>query len=127
MIKQICIVLVSLFLFVACTPEEGKGGKATITGKIFVKDYNKEGLLKDEYFAGEYAVYIVYGEETLFGDDTKTHSDGSFAFEYLYAGKYTVFAYSKCLECPGERDTVSMTVELEKGQVLDIATLEVRD
>ncbi len=127
MIKKIGFLCLTMAFLMACTPDEGKGGKSTIIGKIFVKDYNKEGILKDEYYPGEYPVYIIYGDESNFGDDVKTHVDGSFVFEYLYPGEYTVFAYSKCKTCPGERDTVSRKVVLEHGQVYDLETIEVID
>ena len=127
MIKKLGIFCLLAAFAVTCTPDEGKGGKSTIIGKIFVKDYNKEGFLKDEYYPGEYPVYIIYGDESNFGDDTKTHVDGSFAFEYLYPGEYTVFAYSKCKTCPGERDTVSRKVVLDRGEVFDLETIEVID
>lgn len=127
MIKNIGFLCLVMAFLASCNPEEGKGGKSTITGKIFVKDYNKEGILKDEYFPGEYPVYIIYGEELTYGDDEKTHIDGSFVFEYLYPGDYTIFAYSKCKTCPGERDTVSRKVTLERGEVIDLGTIEVID
>jgi len=127
MIKYIMVALAIASIAIGCTPEEGKGGKSTITGKIFVEDYNKEGELKDEYYPGEYPVYIIYGEETIFGDDEKTHADGSFVFEYLYAGNYTIFVYSKCKTCPGEREIISQEVTIERGEVKDIGTIVVID
>ena len=116
-----------VLFFSACEKDEGKGGSATITGKIFVQDYNQEGELKDEYYPGEYSVYLIYGDETTFGDKETTHFDGSYVFEYLYPGNYTVFAYSKCRECPGEREIKKYDMVLNKGEVKNLEDLIVED
>jgi hypothetical protein len=91
-VALLCITL----LFTNCTKEEGEGGKATIKGKVFAKYYNSSftNLITTGY-AQEEDVYIIYGDNESFNDRTKTNYDGTFDFDYLRPGKYTVYVYSK--------------------------------
>lgn len=125
--KQIFILIILIVGMYSCEKDEGRGGKAAIDGKILVKDYNQEGELKDIYYPGEYSVYIIYGDNAFYDDEVKTHFDGSFVFDYLYPGMYTVYAYSKCRTCPGERDTVSRTVIIESDELVELGEIEVLD
>ncbi len=97
--KSKSILLLStvlLFAFYACKKEPGEGGKASVTGKVLVKDYNTSFTqLIGEYYAPAEDVYIIYGDHEIYDDDMKTNHDGSFKFNYLQEGKYTIFVYSK--------------------------------
>ena len=116
-----------LMLF-SCEISEGIGGRAAIQGKILVKDINQDGEVQDIYYAGEYSVYIIYGDNIVFDDDVETHFDGTFIFNYIYPGKYTVFAYSKCNTCPGEQDVVTREVIIEeKDELVELEDLVVYD
>jgi len=91
------VALLSItLLFTNCKKEEGEGGKATIRGKVFAKYYNKTftNLISTGY-EPEYDVYIVYGNNESFNDRTRTNYDGTFEFDFLRPGKYTVYVYSK--------------------------------
>lgn len=125
--KYLIILSLSFIGLISCEKSEGRGGKAAIEGKIIVKDFNQEGEVKDIYYPGEYSVYIIYGENTVYDDEFETHFDGSFLFDYLYPGKYTVFAYSKCRTCPGERDIVSREVIVEGDELIQLGDIEVLD
>ena len=101
----------TLFLLLAsCAKEAGEGGKATISGRLWLKEYNSNfsslQLERDGY--DEY-VYIQYGDEISYGDRIKTTYDGRFEFKYLRPGKYKVFTYSKD---PSDKDNVSPTVTM---------------
>jgi hypothetical protein len=79
-----------------CLKEPGPGGTATITGKVYAYDYDSEmNNLRTQYYAPDEEVFIVYGNDSIFSDRTRTSYDGSFRFEYLRPGSYTIFAYSK--------------------------------
>ena len=81
---------------ISCKKGEGLGGKATITGKVFVKSYNSTGsLVLKEYYGLDEDVYIVYGDNDYYDDKIATHFDGSYKFEYLMPGTYTIYTYSK--------------------------------
>ena len=125
--KYLLVIILGVCMLTACTKDEGKGGKSTIRGKIFLQDYTALGFLKDEYYPGEYPVYIIYGDEFSYGDDTKTHFDGSYSFEYLYPGTYTIYAYSKCRTCPGEREIISQEVTIAAGEEKVLEDIVVED
>lgn len=89
--------LAMLFLlFWGCQKSAGPGGKASIKGKVYVKDYNNgvTTLLAEYYGAGE-NVYISYGDNTSANENVKTGADGSFEFAYLRPGHYTVFVMTR--------------------------------
>lgn len=88
--------LLFLVLFNACKKEEGIGGTSSITGKVLVRQYNDNFTVKTEqYYASDEEVFIIYGDEDIYGDKVTTNYDGTFRFEYLREGNYKVFAYSE--------------------------------
>ncbi len=117
-----------MFLFASCEGEEGKGGRATIKGKVYVTDFNQEGMLVVEDYVGDWDVFITYGDSGVVDDATVTNFDGSYEFEYLYEGNYTVFAYSKCNSCPNNIEPITLNAEItEASQVLVLPDLNVID
>lgn len=90
------LFLATLFAFTSCQKEEGEGGKASISGKVYVHDYDGSFTqLQAEYYAAEQDVYIVYGDHDVYDDDMKTSYNGAFEFKYLRKGTYSIFVYSK--------------------------------
>ena len=90
------ILLVCTTLLAGCVKEEGVGGTCTITGKVYAYDYNAEMTsLRAQYYAPDEDVYIIYGSDSVFADRTRTSYEGSYRFEYLRPGTYTLYAYSK--------------------------------
>ena len=99
---RILLPLFSLFLLLlinnGCLKDAGEGGTSTITGKVYAYDYDAEMLnLRAQYYAPDEDVFIIYGSDTIYSDDTKTNFDGTYRFQYLRPGTYTIFAYSKNL------------------------------
>ena len=83
-------------LLPSCGKEPGPGGKATIYGKVFVKDYNDEfTILRESYYGPDIWVYLVYGDDRDYGDRIQTSYDGTYEFKYLYPGSYHIYVYSK--------------------------------
>lgn len=106
------LIVISVLLFLAaCDKPAGEGGTASIVGKVKVMDLEHFDLpgqeyidTSDIYYAADKRVYIIYGDKDLVYDDSfDTSWDGSFRFEYLRKGKYTLFVYSEC-----EGDTVGL-------------------
>lgn len=96
--RYILLVFTGLMFFglFSCTKEEGEGGTSIITGKVYVRDYNANfTILESEYYGPEIDVYIVYGTDYVYSDRFRTHYDGTYRFQYLRKGEYTIFAYSK--------------------------------
>ena len=110
------VSLLSLFI-ISCRKHEGPGGKASIKGKLYVKDFNSSNtaVISEYYSAGE-TVYIIYGEDPSVGNTVKTSFDGSFEFRYLEKGNYKVFALSKDTSIhvsgSGKTDPVTVNVSL---------------
>jgi len=93
--RYIFIFFVISVLTASCAKEEGIGGSASIVGNIFAIDYVNDWSSKpDTLPAGDEDVFIIYGDEKGVSDDVKTKYDGSFAFEYLREGNYTIFVYT---------------------------------
>ena len=110
-------LLSSVFLLSSCEKGAGIGGSAIITGtvKVQIWDQNTNLYTGTDYFAPETRVYIVYGENLIYDDDTRTHHDGRFQFKYLKKGTYTVFAYSECKLCPSGVEPIEVTIEVTKN------------
>ncbi len=71
-------------------------GTSTITGKVWVMDYNAErDNLRGEYYGADEDVFIVYEDDPFYFDIVKTHHDGTFQFINLVKGTYTVYALSE--------------------------------
>ncbi len=99
--KRIHIAVFVLAIFtgfatLSCEKQEGTGGTSAITGKVVVRQYNANfTALIEEYYAPDEDVFIVYGDDPVYGDKTSTNFDGTYRFEYLRKGKYTIYAYSE--------------------------------
>jgi hypothetical protein len=120
--------IVILSVSTSCKKVEGSGGGATIKGMIQEQKYNALGNIIAEYPAGDVDVYLIYGTTDQFYDeDVKTSYDGSFVFNYLQKGTYTVFVYEDDATQPSGKNVVKQTFEItEKGQVVDLGTINTR-
>jgi hypothetical protein len=89
-------ILLGIIMLSACKKEAGEGGTNSITGKVFATDLNKEYTkIQGEYYIPDHQVYIVYGtENSVYEDDFDTDYNGTFEFNYLRKGTYTIFTYS---------------------------------
>jgi hypothetical protein len=131
MIKKVLSFLAILAVFISCEKEEGTGGTSTITGKVKVRDYNGNfTFLIGEFYGGDEDVFIVYGDDEVYGDKVATHYDGTYRFEFLREGNYKVFAYSKDSASYPVTKTVAVIKEVsitgknQKVKVEDIIILK---
>jgi len=118
-----------LSMVMGCTKPEGTGGTSTISGKVYAFNYNNAGVLQGEYYLSGENVYIIYGSGDNFYDDSyKTSFDGSFRFQYLRQGTYTVFVYSNCDTCSSGTEAISRTVEItSNNQDLVLDDFQIRN
>lgn len=115
------LLLVGLVFFNSCKKEEGIGGAATIRGKILVHEYSAGGIYQGSYYGPEERVYLIFGNDEFYGEDLRTSYDGTYEFNYLYPGKYTIFSYSRCDTCLSGTTAVLKEVEITKAkQVLEV-------
>ena len=71
-------------------------GIGYITGKVYSVIYdNTYTTIYDEYFAMDKWVYICYEDNPAYFDRLRTSYDGSFRFDKLIQGNYTVYVYSE--------------------------------
>lgn len=126
-LKILFITILALSI-IGCRKEAGEGGNSSITGKVKTMEYSNSGWLVGEYYTPEARVYIMYGNNTIYDDDMRTHFDGSYQFDFLYPGSYTVYAYSQCDTCTSGTEVVMETVEItDKNQVVEVSDLIVND
>ena len=91
-------LVVLLFLAIqSCTKGPGDGGRASIKGTVFARNYSNSFVVTDSGLIGGQKVYIKYGDEPGISDDTDTDQNGEFYFNFLREGKYTLIVYSKQL------------------------------
>lgn len=122
------LLILALSLFVAsCNKDEGPGGTASIEGRLFqiVHDDDHYPPTSDTILAVKHDVYLVYGNDTYFGDDTETDEDGSFRFQYLTPGSYTIYAYSELAS--GEKIAVKRHITLHRGEHIQVEDLFVEN
>jgi hypothetical protein len=96
-----------------CSKEEGKGGGATIEGKIMVQDYTLSHTTNgDPTAAMNEKVYIIYGNGSTYSDDFNTSYDGSYKFTNLKKGTYKIFVYSDIVPEPSDPPKEEAIVEV---------------
>lgn len=125
-----CLALV--LCLTACEKQEGRGGAATIRGTVMVQEYNKDFTIAigDPYPAQDVDVYLIYGDDEIYGDKFQTGYDGRYEFEYLQTGKYTVYVLSKSLDNSLTNELVPVFKEIDiskKGQIIEVDDINIID
>jgi hypothetical protein len=120
--------ILTLSLTNSCKKVEGPGGGAVIKGVIQEQKYNALGNVIAEYPAANQSVYLIYGTtDQFYDDDVKTSYDGSFVFNYLQKGTYTIFVYEDNANEPSGKSVVKETFEItDKGEVKDLGTINIK-
>jgi hypothetical protein len=125
--------------FSGCKKYEGQGGRSIITGKITVNEklYINGALAQTVSYPGATEdVYIVYGtQDNIFDDKVECNPDGSFSFNFLFPGTYTVFAYNEVFHTGNSvtnndddyytKEPVKFTVEIGKNETKDLGEITV--
>lgn len=106
------------------TITKGGGNQAIIRGKLKVQNYNQAGQFIAEYYGADLRVYLISHAQTdsIYDDDTRTNFDGSYEFNNLKPGKYSIFAYSKCTACPSQQDSKMVAVSIPENHTQTIFT-----
>lgn len=122
--------LISLLAFTSCEKGSGEGGTSTIRGKVIIREYNGNFTLQrgDDYPGAKEDVYIIYDDDFVYGDKFETNFDGSYEFNYLREGSYTIYAFSKDstnLET-SEEIAITRLVEITgKDQVVEVPVITI--
>lgn len=95
--KSCILIILSLVLVLgSCKKPAGEGGNSSIKGNVWVHDYNKSlTIMQYQYTGVDVDVYIIYGDDTSYGDKIKTNGNGEFEFKYLRKGNYKIYAISE--------------------------------
>ena len=125
--KIFLALMIVCFALTSCNNKEGEGGTGTVQGYVKLIHHPDDNyqLEADTLDAAKTDVFIVYGDEAFYGDDTETNPEGFYQFNYLTPGDYTVFAYSTLPT--GEKVPVVQTVTLERGKTAEVPTLYIHD
>lgn len=123
---SILALFLVIFALASCN-KEGEGGTGTIQGKVYkvIHDDDNFDMKADTIVAAKEDVYIVYGDDTFYGDDVKTGEDGTYRFQYLTPGEYTIYAYSKL--ATDERVAVKKTITLERGKTANVEDIYIHE
>ena len=106
---------------------EGKAyGTSAIVGKLKVTYYNRSCVSEGSFPAAGYRVYIKKEGEITYSDDVRAADDGTFIFQKLLPGKYTVYVPSEVLcmrNFEADEIVYSPIVEVkEPGRVYKLGT-----
>ena len=110
-------VIASAFAFSSCEKPAGEGGNSSIKGNVWAQKWNSTfNILTSEGVGENVDVFIIYGDETSYGDKISTSPDGTFEFKYLRPGAYKVYAYSKTTTTtnPNGKAAVIIDVKITK-------------
>lgn len=131
--NRFCILFILGWALIvgSCKKPAGEGGNSSIRGNVWVKDYNKSlTIVQYEYTGVDVDVYIIYGDETSYGEKIKTNGDGDFEFRYLRKGNYRIYAVSE-ERIGNSNDSKEVAVVVDavitgKKQVVDIGQITVK-
>ena len=117
MLSRIIVFLFCAFslLLGACAKEAGEGGSSSIKGRIYGYDINTSGAITDSAVVQDARVYISYGDNTTVDEDTRSSYTGEYVFRGLQKGKYTIFTYSQCNDCPFNQEVKKQVVEITEA------------
>lgn len=125
----ISILFLTAIVFTSCSTDEGPGGSSEIYGRVWVRDYNSNfTILNGQFWAEEEDVYLMYGSDTIYSDDFKTNYDGTYLFQYLQEGDYTIFVYSKdsTFQSESGRIPIKQTVYIgDKDESIEVPTITI--
>lgn len=127
--NRIIVILIGvLFSNTSCKKVEGEGGTSSISGRIYVEEYDAFGTIVQEYYAPDERVFIMYGvEDDIYDDDFRTSFEGSFQFEFLTKGTYRIFVYEDCPTCPsGEAPVIKEVTITENKSNLVLPDIVIR-
>lgn len=124
----VVLPLLALMLLAACEKEPGKGGLATIKGKVYVWDVNALGQVHDSGYGGGVKVMLSYGANEWVDQSNSTSPDGTYAFQGLQKGTYRVQIFSRCDTCLLNQETFALDVEItETRQVATLPDFKIKE
>ena len=97
----------------------------TTNFEINIADQGEDEFYGDATPIADARVYLVYGNETTYGDEMRTGGDGDFRFNNLVKGNYTIYVVSQDTINSNATVKNSITLEIEQNKsVVDAGVLE---
>jgi hypothetical protein len=122
------VAAIVLTVATSCTKEPGVGGTAQVVGRVRTILYDTDLDSIATYYPTEQRVYIVYGNDTIYNNDTRTDLNGYYRFKYLNVGKYTLYTYSECASCPAKQVPVKTTITIaQPKQAVQVKEIVVKN
>lgn len=116
MYKYLLISLMMISLM-ACKKEAGFGGQASVTGKVFVYDTNKEQTdTLAQGYVGNINVFLSVDGKAGILEQVDTDLNGAYKIEELRKGTYKIWVYSDCITCPDDIEAMSQTIVVKKNK-----------
>lgn len=124
------LFIIPLITILSCKKTAGEGGKAKITGKIWVEDWDKNFLVKQfEYAGSDVDVYIIYGDHLSEDDKVAANANGEFEFKYLRKGKYKVYVFSdkkQTTTSQNPQEAIVKEIEIKSTkETIDLGTITI--
>ena len=94
---------------------------------VHVTRYNSTfTAVQGSYYNADEWVYIIYGDDVIYGDRLLTNPEGKFEFKYLRKGNYTVYVYSEDASVLGNH-AEAKTLEINgRKQSIDAGIFEIK-
>ena len=106
LIRTHLFIFLAVLVLFACKKDEGRGGQATITGKVYAYDVNRNGIRVDSGYMAGVRVYISYGNSNVVDDDTRTSFDGTYSFQWLNKGDIKRLSDQHCITTRQARNII---------------------
>jgi hypothetical protein len=129
-IGLVILLIGSMYLSTSCDKTPGYGGNCGITGIVKVRKFNSDySVLREETILANADVYIVFQNGQGYGDKVKTSYDGSFNFNHLVPGDYTLFVYSNDTTLVNSDPIpITLAVKIAKNkQLVNAGVLKIAD
>ncbi len=130
---QFLLLFSIILIFNSCKKGPGEGGDATITGTVFVEEWNSTFNIHTtslDRYGEDVDVYIVYGDGPGYDDRTRTDYNGAYSFKYLRKGSYKIYVYSKAPTSTSPSGITEVLVEVNisnKKETFDAGKLTIKD
>lgn len=107
-----CLLVIG---FPSCELTPGEGGTSTITGKVYLKEVNSSGIVTAEYFVPDEDVFIMFDDDSIYDESTKTSYNGEYQFNFLRKGRYKIFAYTDASFSSDYQEPVFAEIEISEN------------
>lgn len=115
-LKFLSLIFALVLVLSACSKEPGFGGLSTVSGKVYAKDYkaNDPTVIEAEGYTANMKIVLSVDGSGKVLKETRTDLNGSFKFEELRKGSYSIWTFSDCDLCTNNDSLVVQTFEITK-------------